>query len=144
MERSALDVATRSLARRDRSETDLRRILARKGVADDDAEAALETLRASGAVDDRRFAFGAAQTLARKGFGDRAVVFRLGREGIGRKLAEEAVAALEPEADRAATAVARRGPGERTMRWLTARCFSRDSIEHAMAAIAEEEAWELG
>jgi regulatory protein len=144
VERSALDVATRSLARRDRSETDLRRILARKGVSEEDAEAALETLRTTGAVDDRRFAFAAAQTLARKGFGDRAVVFRLGREGIERELAEEAVASLAPEAERAADAVARRGPGERTLRWLRARCFSRDSIDHAMAAIAEEEAWELG
>ncbi len=144
MEPSALDLAARALSRRDRSEADLRRILARKGVDAAAADDALDALRRAGAVDDTRFAASAAASLARRGYGDRAIVFRLQRDGIGREEAIEATSALEPERERAVGFAERRGASERTVRWLTARGFERDAIEHAVATIADSTAAELG
>jgi hypothetical protein len=40
--------------------------------------------------------------------------------------------------------VERRGCSDRTVRWLAARGFARDSIEHGMTAIADTVASELG
>jgi regulatory protein len=138
--RSPVDIAARALARRDRSELDLRRILARKGVSEDDVDEAIETLRRSGAIDDERFARAAAESLARRGLGDSAIVFRLQRDGIGRELALDAVAELRPEDERANELVARRGADPRNARWLSARGFSRDAVDQAVAAVAESEA----
>ena len=144
MAESAVDVAARALARRDRSEADVRRILARKGVAESDADEALETLRRTGALDDERFAAATAQTLAARGYGDRAIVFRLGREGIDRESAVEAVSLLRPEPERAAALVERKGVSPQTERWLLGRGFARESIDHAVPAVAETAASELG
>jgi SOS response regulatory protein OraA/RecX len=144
VEPSPVDLAARALARRDRCEADLRRILERKGVSADDAADAVAALRDRGVVDDRRFAAAAARSFAGRGYGDRAIVFRLQREGVDREFALEAVAALELEADRAARCVARRGQSERTVRWLAARGFARDSIEHGLASIADTGTAELG
>ena len=144
MEQSPVDLAARALARRDRCEADLLRILERKGVSADEAADAVSTLRDRGVVDDQRFAGTAARSFANRGYGDRAIVFRLQREGVERELALDAVAELELEADRAARCVARRGASERTARWLFARGFGRDSIEHGLASIADTGAAELG
>jgi SOS response regulatory protein OraA/RecX len=144
MEQSPVDLAARALARRDRCEADLRRILERKGVPADDAADAVAALRDRGVVDDQRFAGAAARSFANRGFGDKAILFRLQREGVDRELALEAIAALELEADRAACCVARRGASERTARWLASRGFGRDSIEHGLASIADAGVAELG
>jgi len=144
MEASPVDLAARALARRDRSEADLRRILERKGVSADEAADAVAALRDRGVVDDQRFAAAAARSLASRGYGDKAIVFRLQREGVDRELALEAVAELELEADRAARCVSRRGHSERTARWLASRGFGRDSIEHGLAAIADTGTAKLG
>jgi SOS response regulatory protein OraA/RecX len=141
---SPLEIAVRALAHRDRSEADLLRILRRKGVSEVDAAEAVTTLRGAGAIDDDRFAYAAAEALARRGYGDEAIVFRLRRDGLDRELALDAVARLEPECDRATGVAAQRGASERTARWLTSRGFARDSIEAALAAIAETGASELG
>src|SRR5918911_3934334 len=98
---AAVDLAARALARRDRSESDLRRILDARGVPPGEADGALATLRRIGAVDDERFAFRAAEALSERGYGDAAILVRLDREGIARELAREAVANLQPEAERA-------------------------------------------
>jgi SOS response regulatory protein OraA/RecX len=137
----ALDAAARALARRDRSEAGVLDVLRRKGIGEDEAVEAIETLRRLGAVDDERFASASAVALARRGFGDRAILFRLAREGVDRELAGEAVTALEPEADRARRLAARRGGSAKTARWLAGRGFDRDSIE---TAIAEAEGPQLG
>jgi SOS response regulatory protein OraA/RecX len=140
----ALDIAARALAHRDRSEADLRRRLAAKGVPEGAADAAVETLRRLGAVDDARFAGRTAAALAARGFGDAAIVFRLEQEGVDHDLAAEAVSALEPESDRAAALAARGGTGPRVARRLSGRGFSADSVEHAMASVAQSEPAELG
>jgi SOS response regulatory protein OraA/RecX len=141
---SAVDVAARALARRDRSETDVRRILARKGVSGLEAEEALERLRGLGALDDARFAAGRATGLAERGYGDGAIAARLARDGVARELVDAAISALAPERDRAASLVARRGVTLRTARWLAGRGFSSDSIESAVPGIADTQASELG
>jgi SOS response regulatory protein OraA/RecX len=140
----ALDAAARALTRRDRSEADLRRILAAKGIAEADADDALAALRRSGALDDERFAARSAEALARRGFGDAAIRFRLQREGVEAELAERAVASLDPESGRAAALAARRGARAKTARWLTGRGFEAESVEHALRVIAEEATAELG
>jgi SOS response regulatory protein OraA/RecX len=141
---SAVDVAARALARRDRSETDVRRILARKGVSGVEAEEALESLRGLGALDDARFAAGRATALAERGYGDAAIAARLARDGVERELVDAVISALAPERARAGALAARRGATLRTARWLAGRGFGSDSIESAVPGIADTQAAELG
>jgi SOS response regulatory protein OraA/RecX len=142
--KTAVELAARALARRDRAESDLRRILDRHGVARGEADEALETLRRVGALDDERFADRAADALAARGYGDGAILFRLEREGIGRDLAAAAVGKLRSESERAAQLAARRGPSPKTARWLARRGFGTDVIAAAVPAVAGEAAAELG
>jgi SOS response regulatory protein OraA/RecX len=137
----ALDAAARALERRDRSEAGVLEVLRRRGVAEDEAVEAVETLKRLGAVDDERFAEAGAASLAERGFGDAAIAFRLEREGVSRELAERAVSALEPETERTRQLIARRGASTKTVRWLASRGFAPDSVE---AAIAEGQGAELG
>ena len=64
--------------------------------------------------------------------------------GLAPESLEAALAALEPERDRAVRIVARRGATARTARWLAARRFEQDSIEAAIEGIADDERLELG
>jgi SOS response regulatory protein OraA/RecX len=137
----ALDAAARALTRRDRSEAGVLEVLRQKGVAEDEAVEAVETLRRLGAVDDERFAEAGAASLAKRGYGDAAIGFRLEREGVSRELAEQAVSALEPEIERARRLLARGGATAKTARRLASHGFAPDSIE---AAIAEDKGAELG
>jgi SOS response regulatory protein OraA/RecX len=137
----AVNAAARALARRDRSEAGVLEVLRRKGVPEAEAVEAVETLRRVGAVDDGRFAEAGAASLAERGFGDAAIVFRLEREGVRRELAERAIAPLEPETERARRLADRRGATPKTARWLASRGFAQDSVE---AAIADNEGAELG
>jgi regulatory protein len=130
----ALDAGARALARRGRSERDLRDVLERKGVGEREREEAVATLRRHGAVDDGRFARGRASALAERGLGDAAIAFRLERDGIDPETTAPALAALEPERERARRLAERRGAGARTARWLAARGFAPESIEAAVSA----------
>jgi regulatory protein len=135
----ALAAATRALARRDYSERGLRDRLRRSGVEDDELDDALEELRRVGLLDDERFAGRRARALAERGKGDRAIRFDLRRQGVDAELVEAAVAELEPERERAARIVERRGAGPKTARLLTGRGFDRDAVELAAEApIARE------
>lgn len=130
----ALDAGARALARRGRSERDLRDVLERKGVGEREREEAVATLRRHGAVDDGRFARGRASALAERGLGDAAIAFRLERDGIDLETTAPALAALEPERERARRLAERRGAGARTARWLATRGFAPESIEAAVSA----------
>jgi SOS response regulatory protein OraA/RecX len=94
---SALELATRALARRGFSERGLRERLARSGVTDDEIERALGELCRAGALDDSRFASSRARALAEGGKGDAAIRFDLERQGLGGEAIEDALAQLEPE-----------------------------------------------
>jgi SOS response regulatory protein OraA/RecX len=140
----ALAAASRSLARRDRSERELDRILEHKGVQAAERGEAVATLRRVGALDDERFARSHAGALAERGLGDAAIAFALARTGVDPALAEQSLAELEPEGARAKRLAARRQPTAKTARWLAGRGFSVESIESAVPGIAETGTAELG
>jgi len=127
-----LEVATRALARRDYSELELHARLARAGIEPAKADEALEALRETGLLDDRRFAGRRAAFLAERGKGDTAIRFALDRQGISRELIEEALASLEPERERAERILSRLGAGPKTARLLAQRGFDPDLV--ALAA----------
>jgi SOS response regulatory protein OraA/RecX len=140
----AVAAGARVLASRDHSEQAVRTALQRKGIREPEREEALATLRRHGALDDHRFAHTRAAALAERGLGDAAIAFRLERDGIDHNSVAGALAALEPERDRAVRLAARRGPTAKTVRWLAARGFAPESVESALAAVADDEGLELG
>jgi len=129
----ALAVATRALARREHSAQGLRERLLRAGVSDTDADDALEELQRVGLLDDGRFANERARVLAERGKGDAAIRFDLERAGVEAPEVEEAMAALEPESERAARMVERRGPTAATARLLASRGFDEAVVEALVA-----------
>jgi SOS response regulatory protein OraA/RecX len=137
----ALAAGVRALARRDRSEQGLRGVLERKGLGERERDVTVAALQRHGALDDGRFALARAAALAERGLGDAAIAFRLERDGVDQEHSAPALAALEPERERAARLAERRGTGARTARWLAARGFAPESIE---TAIAPSEGPELG
>jgi regulatory protein len=130
----ALAVATRALARREHSQRSLHERLQRAGVAADDAEAVVEELRNAGLVDDARFADERARVLAERGKGDRAIRFELERAGVGAAEIETALGNLDPERERAAALVERRGATPATARLLAGRGFDEEVVAALVAA----------
>jgi regulatory protein len=93
----------RLLARRELSTPQLRSRLAARGCPPDEVDAALERLRAEGALDDRRMARAAASTAARVRHRGRLRILReLEAAGVDRETAREAVEAVFDELDEAA------------------------------------------
>ena len=114
----AVAAGTRALAHRDRSERE--------------REEAIAVLRQHGALNDERFAEARATALAERGFGDTAIAFKLEQDGIEPECSAAALAALEPERERALRLAARRGASAKTARWLAARGFAPESVEAAL------------
>jgi SOS response regulatory protein OraA/RecX len=110
----ALVRAARALRHRDLSREALAARLPAPGRAD-----AIAALEQAGYLDDDRAAAGRAAALAARGWGDEAIRFRLEQEGFGREPLEAAVAALDPEPERARAFLAR----GKTERWLAAHGF---------------------
>jgi SOS response regulatory protein OraA/RecX len=137
----ALAAATRALRYRDRSASALDGRLARAGVAPAERRRALEVLEHAGVVDDRRVGAQRARSLAERGAGDLLILHDLEAQGIARELAEELVAALEPERSRATEIVTRRGGGRKTARYLAQKGFSEEAV---LAAVADADAESLG
>ncbi len=137
--RTAVDAALDALAHRDLSAADLERRLAAKGFDETAREEALATLRRTGVLDDRRFAESRAAALAARGAGDAFVRHDLIRAGIGPELVDEAIALLEPEAERALRIAERRGYGAKTARYLSGKGFSEDSLGALVASSGGDE-----
>ena len=131
---NALAVAARALARREHSRRSLRERLLRAGVSPDDADAAIAELGRTGLVDDARFAEERARVLAGKGKGDAAIRFDLERAGVGPDELEAALGTLDPERERAAALVARRGASPATARLLAGRGFDEEVVAALVAA----------
>jgi regulatory protein len=129
----ALAVATRALARREHSAHGLRERLLRAGVTANDADDALEELQRVGLLDDSRFSSERARVLAERGKGDAAIRFDLERAGVDTAAVEEAMTALEPESERAARVVDRRGASPATARLLASRGFDEAVVEALVA-----------
>jgi SOS response regulatory protein OraA/RecX len=132
-------VALRLLRHRDRSVAQLDRELEARGVGDGVRAEALATLSRTGLVDDTRFAGSRARGLSERGAGDRLVRHDLAAAGVAPDAIEEAIDALEPESERAARIVARRGMTAKTARYLAAKGFS-DDLTAAIIARGEGEA----
>lgn len=132
----ALSRATRALAARDRSRRALEQRLERAGVAAAAREDALGALERAGLVDDARVARTRAEALASRGYGDAAIRAALERERIPDAVAAEAVAALEPEPERARRLL-ERGAGPRELRRLAARGFDDDTIAEFVGFAAD-------
>jgi len=135
----AFERALHALRHRDRSADEIDRRLAEHGFSDDEREQALERLLRAGLVDDTRFARARAESLAARGSGDEAVRRALRTAGVDPLVAEEAIAALEPEAARALRIVAARGRGPRTARYLFAHGFATEVVTEVVAATADQE-----
>ena len=99
-----------------------------------DAEAVVEELQTAGLVDDARFAEERARVLAERGKGDAAIRFELHRAGVGTAETEAALAGLDPERERAAALVARRGATPATARLLAGRGFDEELVAALVAA----------
>jgi SOS response regulatory protein OraA/RecX len=129
----AISAATGALRHRDHSARSLEQKLEQRGVAPAAREGALDTLARAGLVDDSRFALNRAQTLAGRGWGNAAIRTDLERHGLDGEPVAEAIAALEPEPERAREHASRRGGGLRAARWLASRGFDADALESLVA-----------
>ena len=96
--KSAYAHALDALTRRSRSTVELSRWLRERDHAPDDVETTLERLTASGLLDDAKYAaaFARSRLLGRK-LSKRRVLGDLGRRGIPREMAAEAVSAVIEE-----------------------------------------------
>ncbi len=106
----------------------------RAGIGAAEREAALARLEQAGYLDDARLALARAETLADRGQGDEAIRFDLTERGIGAEAVEGAIAALEPEAVRAAAVADRAGRTARTLAQLRRKGFSEESLEEVAPA----------
>jgi regulatory protein len=129
----AVETALRALRSRDRSTGELDARLASKGVGATEREQVLETLERIGYVDDERFARARAKQLADRGSGDALIRHDLETRGVAPEVVEAALAELEPERERAAGIVARRGRDMKTARYLASRGFGEDALEGVVA-----------
>lgn len=130
----ALETALRALRSRDRSAAELATRLEQRGIGAAERGRALETLEQIGYVDDERFARTRAELLAERGSGDALIRFDLERRGLAAEHVEAALEGLDPERNRAAAIVARRGSGAKTARYLASRGFAADALEGVVAA----------
>jgi regulatory protein len=133
----ALDLAGRALARRDLSRSELERRLLAAGIDPQDAARTVARLAGAGLVDDVRLARSRAARLAARGLGDAVIEARLAGEGIGEAERGEALAALEPEEERARRLAGTAGSGAapRLAATLYRRGFAQSAVEAALAAL---------
>jgi regulatory protein len=134
----AFESALRVLRHRDRSIDEIDRRLAEQGFSDDERSSALDRLGRSGLVDDARFAHRRAESLAARGAGDERVRRALREAGVDDEVAEGAIAALEPEEERARRIVARRGAGQKTARYLFSQGFAADVAAAVATGVGDE------
>ncbi|HEX2293130.1 MAG TPA: RecX family transcriptional regulator [Gaiellaceae bacterium] len=125
----ARELALRALNHRDRSRRELERRLDRAGVPADERDETLDALADSGLLSDERFAEARARGLAAKNASDRLIRDDLRRHGIDPDLVTHILDGLDPESERARRIFLRRGEGERALRYLAGKGFSRDSLE---------------
>jgi SOS response regulatory protein OraA/RecX len=136
---TAVDTALRALRHRDLSARELDLRLRVKGFEESERAEVLEALERTGLVDDARFAETRARSLAARGAGDAAIRHALGLAGVAREVADDAVSALDPEAERAGAIAARRGPGPKTARYLRGKGFSEEVVAGVVAGSNADE-----
>jgi SOS response regulatory protein OraA/RecX len=132
-EQDPLQVAVRALRHRDLPAAAVAERLERAGVSQPEREQALETLARVGYVDDERFARQRADTLAARDWGDAGIDADLERQGVSQELRAAAIAALEPETERAERAFGARGRTAKTAAYLARKGFGADALETVVA-----------
>ena len=125
----AVGTALRVLRYRDQSRRRLEQRLTHRGIRAAARDEALEALENAGFVDDARVASARAQGLADRGYGDAAIRFALEAEGLAAEPVEAALAALEPETERARTLLASRDDAVKGVRWLASKGFDASTLE---------------
>lgn len=125
----ALTKATRMLARRPLPRALLKERLEKKGVAPVALEEAVQVLEQAQYLNDRSYALERAKSLAERSYGDAAVRYILEQERVGLELIEEALAALEPELERARTLALADSDQKRLFGRLARRGFSYETVE---------------
>jgi regulatory protein len=131
----ALGVAVGALRHRDHTRASLEHRLAARGVAPAARAEALEVLDRAGVVDDERLAHDRAALLAGRGAGDLLIADDLARRGVPERLVDAAVAALEPEEERARRVVERLGLTPKTLRRLASKGFRAETLEPFVAEL---------
>jgi SOS response regulatory protein OraA/RecX len=131
----ALDVAVRTVSRRDVSSPRLRERLGARGIASGEAQAAVETLSSAGVVDDARLARSRARALAERGWGDAAVAARLEHEGLPSEAVTFALAELPAESERASDVTRRMADPRKAWRFLARRGFAPETIEDVLGPL---------
>jgi SOS response regulatory protein OraA/RecX len=139
----ALGTAVRALRTRPLSEQRLRQRLHARGLPTGARDAAVSILSEAGYVDDSRLARARATALAERGWGDAAILDRLGGEGLARGDSEAAVAELAPESERAARLLVDEDP-RKAWRLLRRRGFEPETIEALVGPLDETVAGGLG
>jgi regulatory protein len=135
----ALEAALRALRHRDLSVADLEQRLAGRGFDERERAEALATLSRTGVLDDRRFAESRARALAERGAGDVLIRYDLEKSGVSSELIEDAVCSLQQEPERARRVVERRGVGPRTIRYLSGKGFSDETVAAVVATGSHDE-----
>ena len=133
-----MQAALRLLRHRDRSVAQVDRALAARGVEENARAEALMTLTRTGVVDDSRFAEGRAASLAARAAGNALIAHDLTAAGIASEDADEAIAALDSEHDRAREVVRRRGASPKTARYLAGKGFSEEVVREVVARAGDE------
>jgi regulatory protein len=133
-EHDPIDIAARALRHRDRSRRDVEERLARAGFDEGRRGEALDRLERVGYIDDQRFAGARAAALANRGYGDGWIRHELAGHGVSPEAISEAIAALSPEAERAAAHVDRLGRSPKTGAFLARKGFGDDALEAALGA----------
>ena len=135
------------LVRREHSRKELRRKLEARGVAGDDADAAIERMAEAGWQDDRRFATSLARMRAASGYGPLRIRAELGIHGLAEEVIDAAFADLADSGDDDWLGSARRlvqrrhGPGNaddmaqrrKAAELLFRRGFGGDTVRAATA-----------
>ncbi len=146
----AKDYCLRLLSRRLRSEQELRRALARRGVLPEIVDQTVARLVELGLIDDREFAAAWVQgRLGARSLGRRALLAGLHRLGVDHEVARDTVEALAPATGEAETAsdLARRKLGRRALdrqerarllRLLVGRGFSYPAALEAVRGLESE------
>lgn len=130
--------ALRALRAREHTVASLDRRLAAQGASAPARREAVASAERAGLVDDRRFAVGRADLLARRGAGDLMIADDLARNGVDAELARIAIGQLEPEFERAAAIVQSRGLSPKTARQLAAKGFSEATLEPFIAELTAD------
>ncbi|TMJ96589.1 MAG: RecX family transcriptional regulator [Actinobacteria bacterium] len=92
-------------------------------------------LERAGLLDDERLARARAESLAERGWGNEAIVARLGSEGLDEDVARAAAAELAPEGDRAGRLAGTETDPRRIASLLSRRGFGEDVVEAALARL---------